>query len=1342
MACSSVLFAQTDPTTYGCNDPAAFNFVAGGFDVNSNCKYEGDICDDGDAATFASHYDDAGNCVETILGCMDEAACNYNSSATKPLSCIYPYSQDASLYEGNGAGCWICSQTIGVAPHGDGKGILKANDINSNGVCDDEEIIGCMDATACNYNENATAESLFADGGSGCLYAEGCDYCGIPQPDGTVTYVTEGGVNLPTHPDYTVVNGDENNNGVCDDVEVYGCLDDLACNYDALATTDTSSVETPACVFPGDCGCDGIVSLDIAQGDCGCNSAKIDSIGQCLPVSDPLFCTTDDNDNGICDDLEVEGCMNTEACNYNENANVQGDCSELDECGVCGGDGIPVGFCDCDGIQADDNNNGICDTEDVYGCTDPESCSYNPLATFLVEAECLELDECNVCGGNGAIGPNHCNCAGDQLDAVGVCGGNCEADIDGDGICDNVDPCLVPGEALDECGVCGGPGAIYECGCEPLKPTACDCDPATGKQNYPDPGKDCNGECLHGVNESGGCIIASGAVVTVQPSVTQRRMSGNQAVIEQNPFDLERWMANIDTLHSRMAKNLDDGSLLGYSDSLTIEKQFLNKGNMFVIGESVLSGVVRTDTNLNVMGNLFVQGSATIEGTTFANGGLETKELGVAGRLVVGGKTRLDSMLDVRENVYLHDSLTVTSAIALGPRNGVKMHSDTAGYGWFEADQGNFRADLSVGDDVSIAGGLTVEGATKFGDELTVTSEGISMNGPLSLSGNQSVTGDLSLTGSAAVSRNATVGQNLTVDGNFFQKGLAFTSNAQSFHVGQEASNLQIKHYSILSGSYYGEPQKYSMIIDGKGNGNTNGVAIRVDQNDPGVSSDFLTFIDKGGNVVGAIEGVKASEVYLDRYYSDFVGAFVGDLLTIKDINKLATREVVTSVKKVAAEGGKGVSAVAPSVGFGSTSDVAEGVSHGVVASFDIVSTSSAIITSISAALNYAKAAAVHAVTQASYFSKRGVAFKSGGADYAEWIEKEDYRRDFSSGEIVGIRGGKVSRITEQADHILVISTSPIVLGNEPQRGLEANFEKVAFMGQVPVRIQGSVQKGDFILPTGDHNGLGYAVSPEDIELSEIPNIVAVAWEDGSNELFNVVNCSIGLDNSGLQELVVQVEERMDALEQSVMNQVDLRLAELSIGTSASSNRKDRKKRRIWRKPHESDFLTASHIGGNTGDMKDLQPSRDGGSSSFEEEQGLTITVGDIDHGANNLASSLEEAVGTINNVLQTGGDLTHGFNQALGYENVPPEVVKADVRMTCAVFDYFTNEDYILPVLHDAIEKEVKKDPEGMEIYLRHYPIGSDAEKKFIENWVNELEQEMYRMYPSVALYGRGRIK
>ena len=63
------------------------------------------------------------------------------------------------------------------------------------------------------------------------------------------------------------------------------------------------------------------------------------------------------------------------------------------------------------------------------------------------------IDDCTDTGAcNYATNPTE-SCA--YIDVLGVCGGGCEGDGDGDDICDDVDTCV--GE-LDECGVCNGPG--------------------------------------------------------------------------------------------------------------------------------------------------------------------------------------------------------------------------------------------------------------------------------------------------------------------------------------------------------------------------------------------------------------------------------------------------------------------------------------------------------------------------------------------------------------------------------------------------------------------------------------------------------------------------------------------------------------------------------------------------------------------------------------------------------------------------------------------------------------------------------------------------------------------
>ena len=116
-----------------------------------------------------------------------------------------------------------------------------------------------------------------------------------------------------------------------------------------------------------------------------------------------------------------------------------------------------------------------------------------------------ELDECGICNGPGAIyecgcadiPEGDCDCDGNQLDALGVCGGDCAADADADGICDDVDDCV---GAYDECGICNGPGAIYECGCSDIPEGDCDCD-----GNQLDALGECGGDCAADADADGIC---------------------------------------------------------------------------------------------------------------------------------------------------------------------------------------------------------------------------------------------------------------------------------------------------------------------------------------------------------------------------------------------------------------------------------------------------------------------------------------------------------------------------------------------------------------------------------------------------------------------------------------------------------------------------------------------------------------------------------------------------------------------------------------------------------------------------------------------------------------------
>ena len=206
------------------------------------------------------------------------------------------------------------------------------------------DVMGCMDEAACNYNPAATADD------DSCDYLDALNECG-----GTCL-------------------ADADADGICDDVD------------DCVGALDACGV----CNGPGEiyeCGC-----TEIPEGDCDCAgngpASGYDCDGNCL---------ADTDGDGVCDANEIPGCTDSAACNYNASATDDDNtCATLDECGVCGGDGIAEGACDCEGNT---------------------------------------VDECGDCGGDG-IAEGTCDCAGTLPDAGYDCNGNCLNDADSDGVCD------------------------------------------------------------------------------------------------------------------------------------------------------------------------------------------------------------------------------------------------------------------------------------------------------------------------------------------------------------------------------------------------------------------------------------------------------------------------------------------------------------------------------------------------------------------------------------------------------------------------------------------------------------------------------------------------------------------------------------------------------------------------------------------------------------------------------------------------------------------------------------------------------------------------------------------
>jgi hypothetical protein len=82
----------------------------------------------------------------------------------------------------------------------------------------------------------------------------------------------------------------------------------------------------------------------------------------------------DTDGDGVCDANEIPGCQSPTACNYNPLAtDDDGSCLEpVESCFECNGTELVI-------IDAD--GDGVCDADEIPGCTNPEAINYNPLAT-------------------------------------------------------------------------------------------------------------------------------------------------------------------------------------------------------------------------------------------------------------------------------------------------------------------------------------------------------------------------------------------------------------------------------------------------------------------------------------------------------------------------------------------------------------------------------------------------------------------------------------------------------------------------------------------------------------------------------------------------------------------------------------------------------------------------------------------------------------------------------------------------------------------------------------------------------------------------------------------------
>ena len=281
-------------------------------------------------------------------GCMDPTACNYDPTATTDNgTCVQ--NDVCGICGGDGSSCSGCTDPSScnydaTATVDDGSCIGNGIEITFTILTDNypgettwsiNDAAGAVIMSGGPYSGSATTYTQTACVAAGCYDVTVNDSWGdgICCAYGTGEYsVSSLGVTLVTGGQFNSI--ETTNFCVSGGVDVPGCMNSTACNYDATATVDDGSCEYTSCAgctSPSACNYDATATVD--DGSCEYTS--------CAGCTSPSACNYDATatiDDGTCESLSCAGCTDSTACNYDATATIDdGTCESL-SCAVCQGD--------------------------------------------------------------------------------------------------------------------------------------------------------------------------------------------------------------------------------------------------------------------------------------------------------------------------------------------------------------------------------------------------------------------------------------------------------------------------------------------------------------------------------------------------------------------------------------------------------------------------------------------------------------------------------------------------------------------------------------------------------------------------------------------------------------------------------------------------------------------------------------------------------------------------------------------------------------------------------------------------------------------------------------------
>jgi len=474
---NSITISQSDLSLNGNGEPNIWVKMGGCADIGetttSYLDYDGDGLGSGITAQYCSGYEPAGwvtNSNDVDDYCYsNEHDCENICDGILEFDCLGECGgtsilDECNICNGNNLFCTDCNNDIG-GPNG----------IPFDG--DEAYFDGCGNCVGGNTGN------------------DDCPYDCLGEPNGTSTI---------------------DNCGICDDNSSNDCVQDCAGEWGGdLVLDDCLICGGPGPIFS--CLC-----IDIPEGECDCAGHILDECGIC--DGDNITCTdcagTPNGSGsidkcGTCDDDDDNDCVSDCAGNWGGPDNDPSTNDDIinDDCGECGGIGIPDGDCDCEGNQFDECGicggesfmdinglfaDGTCDCdgnfEDECGTCDDDSsndcvkdCAGEWGGDLVIDecgdcvgidvfdynenmdifGSCCSLDEKDLCGECEGIDipVGECDCAGNVLDCAGECGGS--AEIDNCSVCNNYETrpeypygnCDCVGNpngiaSIDNCGIC------------------------------------------------------------------------------------------------------------------------------------------------------------------------------------------------------------------------------------------------------------------------------------------------------------------------------------------------------------------------------------------------------------------------------------------------------------------------------------------------------------------------------------------------------------------------------------------------------------------------------------------------------------------------------------------------------------------------------------------------------------------------------------------------------------------------------------------------------------------------------------------------------------------------